>query len=138
MALINGRGPLSVREIDKSVQNSQEPNVTDEQRRNGFLLPETVFRRVRVFQAYASKIFSIGMRVNFNAAKQIRSQPSKMPGKIRRISDFGKVRRQSDAHISQSKFPVCGRSSQAMAPRFAPSQIRRGRGNKTSKSVPPV
>ena len=79
--------------------------MTDEQDKR-LLLPETVFDEFEVFQAYALQDFFHRHAGKLHAAKQIRSQPSKMPAHDPAHLCLGKFVAKSDAHISQSKFPV--------------------------------
>src|SRR4029077_17405589 len=105
-ALINGRGPLSMREMRKQsgakLPGTDVTHAQDER----LLLPETVFDELEVFQAYALQDFFHRHAGKLHAAKQIRSQPSKMPSHNPAHLCFGKFVAKSDAYISQSKFPV--------------------------------
>ena len=79
--------------------------MTDEQDKR-LLLPETIFDVLKVFHAYALQDFFHRHAGKLHAAKQIRSQLSKMPSHDPAHLCFGKLVAESDAHISQSQLPV--------------------------------
>src|SRR2546421_12241745 len=70
------------------------------------LLPETVFDEFEVFQAYAFQDLFDRRPGELHAAKQIRSQQSKMPAHDPAHLCFGKFVAKSDMHILQSQLPV--------------------------------
>ena len=102
-ALINGRGPLPAREMrEQSGAKLPGADVTQEHDER-LLLPEKIFDVLEVFQAHALQDFFHRHSGELHAAKQIRSQPSKMLGHDPTHLFFGKFVAESDTDIVQSQ-----------------------------------
>ena len=105
-ALVNSRGPLSVREMRKQLAAKLPGTDVTQAQDERLLLPETIFGVLEVFQAHALQDLFHRHAGELHAAEQIRSQSLKMPANDPAHLLFGKLVAESDAHITQSQLAV--------------------------------